>query len=841
MVKKRCREFEWALIMAGYGVDSEHEHFVQFYENDEFLIQKVSSFIGDALLAGETGIVFATKPHLALIDQALKHKISARTEVKASMLGRYIALDAQLTLSSIVLDGKVDPQLFSDVIGALLAQACSAGPVRACGEMVALLCAQDMRDEALRLELLWNALARRLEFSLMCAYPIGAFSRQKAAQPYSDLCVAHAQAWPPEFRLPLADLDDQPNTVAELQRVNLLLAFESERRKWCETTLLHTQRQLLSIQGIAHAGSWTLNRRNGAMQWCDEFFRICGRAPHSARPSLRLALQMVHSEDRAALLKACRTTQRYGNRFELALRIVRPDGAIRHLHCVAEVLPDRALEDGLVLGTMLDVTDKKLADDALRCSEDRFRSLVNASSHWYWETDQDARLTRLVHHAANTQQWIGCSHWELPGARWDDAARLVLEADIAARRGFANFDFCVLCADGARQYLQISGDPVYDGAGQFAGYRGLAENVSERVQLEKNLQLFRHAMDETADAIFVLDHASHKFFDVNTTVCRMLGYTRAQLLLLGPVDIGCGPRDKLERGYHELINGKDLGLLEVTLQRKDGSRCVVEMHRIAQRWGDRWMVIEMARDISERKRTEQVLQQSQQALRQLVARQDQIKEEERKRIAREIHDELGQNLLALRIDVSMLHARSLSTHPLLRKKVQIVLDNVDATIGSVKAIINDLRPQTLELGLHAAFEWQLKQFERLSGIQCQLVVNEKNLGDPLDDGRTLAIFRILQESLTNIARHAKATQVGVVLSINETRILMTVSDNGIGFHPNEQRSANGFGLVGISERLFALGGELMIDSLKDNGTVLSVTIPLEPCMLDGWDRRREDR
>ncbi len=826
--------------MTGCGVDSEHEHFVQFYENDAFLIEKVSTYIGDALLAGETGIVFATQPHLALIEQALSIRIGVQSEVMQSMLGRYMPFDAERTLSAIVLDGRVDEQCFTEVIGGLFTQATSTRPIRAFGEMVALLCEQGKQEEALRLESLWNVLAKDHEFSLLCGYPSGAFSPENNSTLFNDMCQAHKQVWPAESSLELARIDEERLTTADLPRLNRLLAAEIERRKSSEKALSQAQHRLSATQRIGHVGSWEVELTTGEMRWSDELFRICGLTPQSVAPSLPLLLEIAHPDDREAVATAFRGAKLCGTGFNIALRIVRPGGAVRHVRCETEEPHNETLGQSLAFGTMLDVTDMKLASIALLDSEDRFRSIANLTSTSYWETDEHQRLTQVVLHGVDTgavaTQWLGCSHWELPGARWDQTERLVLDANIAARRAFRDFNFCMLNRHGDRQYLQICGAPVFDGSGRFTGYRGLAIDANERVQLEKNLQLFRHVMDETADAIFVLDHATHKFFDVNATVCRMLGYTREELLLLGPVEIGCGPRDKLERGYHELINGKDVGLVEVTLRRKDGSSCVVEMHRIAQRWGDRWTVVEMARDISERKRTEEVLQQSQQALRQLVARQDQITEVERKRIAREIHDDLGQNLLALRIDVSMLHARSLSAHSKLRTKVEIVLNNVDATIRSVKAIINDLRPQTLELGLHAAFEWQLKQFERLSGIKSQLVVNEKNLGDPLDDERTLAIFRILQESLTNIARHAHATKVGVVLSINETRILMTVSDNGVGFLPQDKRNTKGFGLVGIGERVLALGGELIIDSLIDNGTVLSVTIPLKLNTANGTDR-----
>ena len=224
-------------------------------------------------------------------------------------------------------------------------------------------------------------------------------------------------------------------------------------------------------------------------------------------------------------------------------------------------------------------------------------------------------------------------------------------------------------------------------------------------------------------------------------------------------------------------------------------------------------------------RLREALRQSKDSLHQLLAHQEKIKEEERKRIAREIHDDLGQNLLALRIDVSMLHARTLHAHPHLHARVDMALNNIDATIKSVRSIINDLRPFELELGLQAAVECQLKGFERISGITCQL-----SIGTPfacvLGDERTLAVFRILQEALTNIARHSRATRAEVALAWNERQFSMVVKDNGVGADPERRKKANSFGIVGIQERVSSLGGELVINSSAGKGTVLSIFIPM---------------
>ncbi|HEY0847915.1 MAG TPA: response regulator [Noviherbaspirillum sp.] len=239
--------------------------------------------------------------------------------------------------------------------------------------------------------------------------------------------------------------------------------------------------------------------------------------------------------------------------------------------------------------------------------------------------------------------------------------------------------------------------------------------------------------------------------------------------------------------------------------------------------------------INERKQAEEALRQSQEELRQLASYQERIKEDERKRIAREIHDELGQNLLALRIDIAMLHARTANTHPKLNKKVHSVLDHIDSTMKAMRAIINNLRPTVLDLGLNAAIEWQVKEFQRRTGIACELEMADMEL--TIDDNRATALFRILQESLNNVFRHARATRAKIRLDHHGDKLMMRVADNGVGIFPGCRRKANSFGLVGIKERVSTLGGTLAIETAQDAGTSITVSIPLQD---DGSVTERRD-
>jgi len=234
--------------------------------------------------------------------------------------------------------------------------------------------------------------------------------------------------------------------------------------------------------------------------------------------------------------------------------------------------------------------------------------------------------------------------------------------------------------------------------------------------------------------------------------------------------------------------------------------------------------IELAEEMTgELRASETKLQKTNDNLRRLAAHAETIKESERKRIAREIHDDLGQNLLALRIEADLLASRTGERHPRLHARARWTLEQIDATIKSVRQIINDLRPHVLDLGLTAAVDWQIAEFQRRTGIACELISDGRELH--VSDRCATTLFRILQESLTNVSRHARATAVRVELALDAESISMTVSDNGIGLQKTGGQKPGSFGLVGIEERVRILGGKCLITSRPNAGTTVHVAIP----------------
>ena len=234
----------------------------------------------------------------------------------------------------------------------------------------------------------------------------------------------------------------------------------------------------------------------------------------------------------------------------------------------------------------------------------------------------------------------------------------------------------------------------------------------------------------------------------------------------------------------------------------------------------------MTRELRESKAKLQVPHEN---LRQLAAHADSIKESERKRIAREIHDDLGQNLLVLRIDATMLAARTNGRQLRLHERAADTVRHIDGCIKSVRQIINNLRPNVLDLGLSAAVEWQVGEFERRTGLKCELIDDSDDLA--FHEQVSTGFLRILQESLSNIVRHAHATSARVVLRSTDGAFSMTISDDGVWLPQSGRYRPGSFGLIGIEERVGLFGGSCTMSSPQGGGAVIAISVPLDRCAL----------
>ncbi|OBV36936.1 PAS domain S-box protein [Janthinobacterium psychrotolerans] len=362
----------------------------------------------------------------------------------------------------------------------------------------------------------------------------------------------------------------------------------------------------------------------------------------------------------------------------------------------------------------------------------------------------------------------------------------------------------------------------------------LQQEVQQRElaqQALRDAERFFHAtIDSLSDRVLVLDQEGG-LVHANQAYLQFSGHAPGEL----PYLQFCATDPRWRRGAgHELA----AGIASVIAGQADAYALEYEF---ATEAGAHWSLAKVSRfrgegplrvvvahtDITERKLMDSALRQSHAQLRQLALHLETVKEDERKRISRDIHDELGQNLLALRIDISMLSARTQHAHPRLHRRVASVLDNIDTTIKSVRGIMNELRPMALDLGLQAAIEWQVGDFRKRSGIVCHLQIADEALFAAIGSQAEIALFRIVQEALSNVLRHAQASVVELEFHCDARAVYVSISDNGVGITAQQQRKKQCFGLIGIRERVRALDGQLEIGApASGSGCRLWLQVPL---------------
>ena len=263
----------------------------------------------------------------------------------------------------------------------------------------------------------------------------------------------------------------------------------------------------------------------------------------------------------------------------------------------------------------------------------------------------------------------------------------------------------------------------------------------------------------------------------------------------------------------------------VRAMRRDGEEFPIEasISRVVED-GERFMTV-ILRDVSERVKAEGELRASNEEVQRLALAASTAREQEKSRIARELHDELGQGLTALKIDVGWLRANLGETAPEVGAKLASMQGLLDSTVASARRISADLRPLMLDdLGLTAATEWMVENFTARTGIPCELVLGQGDLDLP--DPYATIVFRTVQECLTNAAKHSHAKQVEVSLARADGEIVLEVSDDGRGFEVQAPAKAGSFGLIGLRERASLMGGAISFDSVPGGGTRVQLRVPL---------------
>jgi PAS domain S-box-containing protein len=490
-----------------------------------------------------------------------------------------------------------------------------------------------------------------------------------------------------------------------------------------------------------------------------------------------------------------------------------------------------------VLGINRDITDRRQMEIDLRKSNERFEYVSQATFDAIWDWDL---LTGQVYWGKGFEVLFGfkTENLEMNSRKFSefihpDERDKVLQAIhnlINSKEVNWGDEYRFLKSDGSYAYVRDKGIVVRDESGQATRMIGAMQDITQKKTEEQQLQLLESVITHATDAVIIteaepLDLPGPRIVYVNEAVTKLTGYSKAEL-------IGATPR--ILQG--EDTNRKELERLKTALKKWEPCQIEVKNYRkngevfwnnmsivpIADEngWFTHWISIE--RDVTERKLVEEELREKNSELKRLSTYLQSIREEERKYIAREVHDELGQLATALKIDIDWLNLKVVTLEASAKNRMVHAIKTIEVLISSIRKIASRLRPSVLDdFGLNAALQWHCAEFQSLNGIQCSFEPGFDDLGITME--MKTEMFRMTQESLTNVMRHAHATEVHVTTGEDDKNLYLTVSDNGDGFDTGKRK--NTLGLIGLRERAVSLNGVLNIESGIGKGTTISAVIP----------------
>lgn len=490
----------------------------------------------------------------------------------------------------------------------------------------------------------------------------------------------------------------------------------------------------------------------------------------------------------------------------------------------------------LIRGSIFNIAERKKSEEAIRLSEQKYKLMFNMNPLPMLMLSKpglefiDVNDAALKQYGYSREEFLRMTAFDLRPVEDHESFR---SAIAGSAEGINNFGVwrhrkkngTVIRVDIMAHTIIYNDKPAW---------LTLAYDVTEKLLAEEKLKESEFQFRKvTENEILGVAWATPdgRLTNANSTFCKMLGYSAEELK-----GIHFGEFTHPEDTYRELllveqiIQGKsDYYQIEKRYITRGKENIWVELNVSTYRnpiTNDVDFFIGIVKNINERKQAEEEIKRSHEELRQLSSYLESIREEERTNIAREIHDELGQQLTGLKMDASWLNKKISRENKVVHEKITGMIALIDETVRTVRRISTELRPGILDdLGLIDALHWQSNEFEKRTGIACRFntTFKESSFEKKLSTG----IFRVFQETLTNVARHAHASEIKTTFEREDENVILKVYDNGKGFEESEIRNKKTLGLVGMKERAKMFGGNLIVESATGKGTVITLQVPLK--------------
>jgi two-component system sensor histidine kinase UhpB len=487
-----------------------------------------------------------------------------------------------------------------------------------------------------------------------------------------------------------------------------------------------------------------------------------------------------------------------------------------------------------LVGMGIDVTEYKQTDEALRKSEEKLNAMLQSIGDHMSMIDKDFNIIWANEIAKKNfgNDIIGKKCYEAYHRRKEPCEPYPCLTIKAFQDGKVHeHEIQVIDKDGKIIYFHCTTTvALRDKEGNPSAVIEISRDITEHKRAQAALQEseanFRALVEQSLIGTAIIQDG--KFVYVNPRTAEIVGYQQEEIIGLSPIDLTVEEdREFMRESFRKRISGEVASdHYTVRARRKDGIVIELEIYGSTIIYQKRPAFMSTIQDITERKKIEEQLKNSREQLRDLTANMQAAIEEEKRLISREIHDELGQILTGLKMDISWLDKRLPEDQKILSDKTESMIKLIDNLIETVRRISLELRPRELDdYGLVAAIEWQVQDFENRSGIKCEFISSIEDAD--LDRALSLVVFRILQETLTNVARHANATSVNITLEEEDGNLKLIVEDNGKGITEEDISGRKSLGILGIRERAHTFGGDVRISGKPGRGTTVILELPLK--------------
>ena len=598
------------------------------------------------------------------------------------------------------------------------------------------------------------------------------------------------------------------------------------------TALKKSEERLQKAQQVAGMGFLDWDIKTNEIELSPQVIDMYGLDPGHRWITPEFFARMCHPDDLEFVQKNLEEAITGNKPYNIDHRIVRPDGTILWVHAQAEV--QKKDEEGRpiqFLVTVVDITKQKMAIQALQDNEERYRAVVENSHEGILIVDENYRYEYVNDTFC---MLLGRSRKEIIGHDFrefisEESKHLVAERYKKRQQGEtvpSRYEFYILRKDGRKKLVEISSTVVKNSKGKKRTIAQLLD-ITEQRKAEEEIRLQSAALESAANSIIITDSAG-KIEWVNKTFTKINGYTRKEALGENPRILKSGqhPQSFYKEMWNTILAGKTWRG-KIVNRKKDGALYTEELSitPIKNYKNEITHFVAIQIDITQQEALLQELHTALERLHHLSHHSNQRIENERKNIARNLHDNLGQVLTAIKMDISWL-TRQLpqETKSGVIERIHETKSLVNQAISTVQQITAELRPNILdELGLWNALEYLCEEMSKRSGIAFGIEMPQTDISVP--EEFVLPVYRVVQEATTNIIRHSGATKAILQIKQSPNEIFFSVRDNGTGIPQEKTESMRSFGLMGMKERIELLGGEFKIRTEK-KGTEVLFNLPL---------------